>query len=176
MKHQSALLALTSLLLFPAAYAKTVVFWQEGFPAVDSEVPPRAVLEKALHPLSPVFLSLDDLRKPESLQPGDLLVLPYGSAFPADAWDAIHQRLEHVNLFNIGGRPFTVPVWRDAAGWRAAPPQATYSRALGIEHTLIAPQSKGKFTWDPEAVSFAPLAIQARNVFVLAADGNHGRR
>ncbi len=176
MKYRSALLALALLLFVPGAFGKTVVFWQEGFPAVDSEAPSRPVLERALSPLGPVFVSLDDLRNPETLQPGDLLVLPYGSAFPADAWDAIHQRLDQVNLFNIGGRPFTVPVWRDAAGWRAAPPQTTYSRALGIEHTLIAPQSTGKFTWDPEAVSFAPLAVQARNVFVLAADINHGRR
>src|SRR5208283_447105 len=172
MKHQSALLALTSLLLFPAAYAKTVVFWQEGFPAVDTEVPPRAVLEKALHPLSPVFLSLDELRKPESLQPGDLLVLPYGSAFPADAWDAIHQRLHQINLLNIGGRPFTVPVWRDAAGWRAAPPQTTYSRALGIEHTLTAPESSVLFAWDQEDLPRPPLNIHAQRVFVLSSDGN----
>src|SRR5271167_4460254 len=98
MKHPSALLALASLLLVPAAFGKTVIFWQEGFPAVDSQAPSRAVVERALGPLSPVFISLDDLRKPETLQAGDLLVLPYGSAFPADAWDIVHQRLDPVNL------------------------------------------------------------------------------
>jgi hypothetical protein len=183
MRYRSALLALASLLLGPALCGKTVVFWQEGFPSVDSQAPPRAVLEQALHALSPVFVSLDDLLRPETLQPGDLLVLPYGSAFPADAWDAIRQRLDQINLLNIGGRPFTVPVWREAAGWRAGPLQTIYSRSVGIDHTLIAPESTGRFAWDSEEIPFiarfappnAPL-VKARRVFVLASDGNNGRR
>ncbi len=177
MKYPSAVLALVSLLLIPAAGGKTVVFWQEGFPAVDSEAPSRAVLGQALRPFSPEFVSLDDLRKPETLQAGDLLVLPYGSAFPADAWDAIHQRLDQINLLNIGGRPFTVPVWRDASGgWRTAPPQTTYSRPIGIDHTLIAPQSTGQFAWDPEGPPRPGLNLRAQRVFVIASDGNNGRR
>ena len=176
MKHRPALLSLASLLLVSAAYAKTVVFWQEGFPTLDSEPLTRAVLEQALPSSSNVFVSLDDLRKPETLQPGDLLVLPYGSAFPADAWDAIHQRLDQINLLNIGGRPFTVPVWRDAGAWRAAPPQTTYSRSLGIDHTLIAPESAGRFAWDPEDLPRPALGLRAQRVFVLASDGNNGRR
>ncbi len=176
MKYGSAFLALASLVLVTTAYGKTVVFWQEGFPTVESHAPSRPVLEQALQGLSPLFVSLDDLRKPETLQPGDLLVLPYGSAFPADAWEAIHQRLDQINLLNIGGRPLTVPVWRDGSGWRASPPQTTYSRAVGIEHTLIAGDIKGKFTWDPEATSSSPPTIDAQRVFVLASDGNNGRR
>ncbi len=174
------MLTLASLLLVSAADAKTIVFWQEGFPTVDSQTPSRAVLEKALGWNPPVFASLDDLRKPETLQPGDLLVLPYGSAFPADAWDAISRHLDQVNLLNIGGRPFTVPVWHDAGGWRASPSQTTYSRAVGVDHTVIAPVSAGQFAWDSEAISFdgggyAP-PIQAQRVFVLASNGNDGRR
>ena len=119
MRYRSAFLALVSLLLVSGADAKTVVFWQEGFPAVDSQTPRAPSLKKRSAGITPVFVSLDDLRKPETLQPGDLLVLPYGSAFPADAWDAIRRHLDQVNLLNIGGRPFTVPVWQmPAAGVR----------------------------------------------------------
>jgi hypothetical protein len=176
MKHRFALLALASLFLVPASYGKAVVYWQDGFPSIDSQAPSRADLEEALRALSPVFVSLDDLRRPEALQAGDLLVLPYGSAFPADAWDAIRTHLYQVNLLNIGGRPFTVPVWRDAGGWRRESPQPTYSRELGIEHTLIASENTGQFAWDQEGPPHNPVNIRARTVFVLAADGNNGRR
>ncbi len=176
MKHRSALVVFASLLFLPSAYGKTVVFWQDGFPTIDSEPIARNALEQSLLLTPLVFASVDDLRKPEMLQPGDLLVLPYGSAFPADAWDTIRQHLYQINLLNIGGRPFTVPVWRDGNKWRTESPQPTYSRELGIEHTLIAPESTGSFAWDQDGVLRSALNILAQRVFVLAADGNDGRR
>ncbi len=103
--------------------AKTVVFFDSNFPAAETELPSRNVLEDALRRLSPDFDDLAELTRPGGLAPGDLLVLPYGSAFPADAWETIRQHLDHGNLLVIGGRPLTVPVWHEAGHWRSGPAQ-----------------------------------------------------
>jgi len=71
--------------------AKVVVFWQDGFPAVASQPLSRGVLAQALD--APVFADLDALRDPAALSDADLLVLPYGSAFPAEDWNVIRGHL-----------------------------------------------------------------------------------
>jgi len=154
----------------PAAFAKTVVFWETGFPAPETEAPSRASLEQALD--APVFATLAQLEAPGTLGPGDLLVLPYGSAFPADAWAAIRQHLERGNLLTIGGRPLAVPVWREDSRWRAAPMQVTYSRALNIDHTLEVPSDDTRF----ESDLFDHVRLEPRRVFVIAAENERGRR
>jgi hypothetical protein len=63
-------------------YGKVVVFWQEGFPTLESQPVPQETLGKALDGLQPEFANLDELNKSETLRSADLLVLPYGSAAP----------------------------------------------------------------------------------------------
>jgi hypothetical protein len=168
MKRCAVLAAILARLgLTHAAHAKTVVFWQDDFPAIETEAPPRAALQHALIVQHPVFLSLAELEAPGALAPGDLLVLPYGSAFPADAWDLIRQHLSRGNLLNIGGRPLTVPVRRGGAEWRVGPPQATWSHVLNIDHTV-------ELSLPTNARPTIPL--QARRVFAIAADNDHGNR
>src|ERR1039457_4023237 len=70
-------------------FAKVVVFWQPGFPTVASQPVSRDALVKALDGMDPVFAGLDGLRDTATLNGADLLVLPYGSAFPAEAWSGI---------------------------------------------------------------------------------------
>ena len=107
--------------LAAGAEAGTVVFLEPGFPAVESEAPSRETLAAALAPLDPTFVGIEDLRKPETLRGADLLVLPYGSAFPADAWGAIRAYLERGgNLLNLGGRPLWIPAFREGTGFRLA--------------------------------------------------------
>jgi len=158
-----------------SAYGKAVVFWEPGFPAVETVPPPKNVLEQALAPLQPVFAGVADLGRAGVLGDGDLLVLPYGSAFPADAWDAIQNHIERGNLLTIGGRPLAVPVWRDGSGWRTGQPGNAYSRLIGVEHTYVAPNSAGSFQWD-SSVPFGPTGIGARRVFVMAAPWGERRR
>ncbi|MGO9096486.1 MAG: beta-galactosidase [Bryobacteraceae bacterium] len=158
-----------------SAYGKAVVFWEPGFPAVESAAPPRNVLEQALEPLHPVFAGVVDLSRAGVLAEGDLLVLPYGSAFPADAWDAIKRHLEHGNLLTIGGRPLAVPVWREGASWRAGEAGNAYSRSIGVEHTYVAPNSAGSFQWDA-SVLYRPAELSARRVFVMASAWSAGTR
>lgn len=65
---------------------------------------------------------------------GDLLILPYGSAFPRDSWPAILAFLERGgSLLSLGGVPFRVPVALDAAKkWVPGEPTTAYHRRLGV--------------------------------------------
>ncbi len=89
-----------------AAYAKVVVFWQDGFPTIESQPVTRATLQQAFGDKETIFAGTADLNKPGALKDADLLVLPYGSALPADVW---HPNREYLisggNLLTLGGRP-----------------------------------------------------------------------
>ncbi|MBZ5546044.1 MAG: beta-galactosidase [Acidobacteriia bacterium] len=150
------------------AQARVVVFWQPGFPTAESQAIEQATLRSALQEMEPSFASLDELRNPETLKDSDLLVLPYGSAFPADAWKQISAYLQGGgNLLTLGGRPLFVPVFREGGRFVADSPQNTYSRYLGVWHSYEVPQQDGKdFAWD-ESFSFLPkVKVSARRVFV----------
>jgi hypothetical protein len=159
------------LSLSTASQARVVVFWQSGFPTHDSKPVSEESLRQALGEMKPAFLALDDLKKPGALQDADLLVLPYGSAFPADAWKELQEYLQAGgNLLSLGGRPLFVPVFREGDRFAAARPQNTYSRRLGIWHSYEVPQRDGReFRWDDHYTFLPPLAVRAERVFVAGA-------
>ena len=156
---------LTSL---SAASAKVVVFWQEAFPTVESQPIDQDTLRNALGEMPPQFAGVDELKNPETLKDADLLVLPYGSAFPADAWEAIHGYLRNGgNLLNLGGRPLAVPVAREEGKFVQRSPGNAYSRALGIWHTYEVPQKDAtQFGWREEFSFLTARQVKARRVFV----------
>ena len=161
-----AILLVTSV----SGYGKTVVFFQNGFPSVDNGQIDRETLEEALASMHPVFANSNSLST--VLAPGDLLVLPYGSAFPADAWPAIEKQIHDGNLLVIGGRPLYVPVYRNGGGWREGNPQDSYSKVLGIMYSYPAPQhGPWKLQWDIDAPFFNVKKLVARKVFVNAGLG-----
>ena len=149
------------------AYGKVVVLWQDGFPTLESQPVPQDMLRKALDGLEPKFTGLDELNKPETLRDAELLVLPYGSAVPADAWAAILKYLQSGgNLLMLGGRPLTIPVRREAGKFIPEPAETAYAREIGIEHTYVAPlPGKLKFAWDDP--TFSGGDVEAKRVFVL---------
>ena len=109
-------------------------FLTEGFPSPDAPVLTREAIRAALDGLSvEYFTDPDSLAaglKPESFR---VLVLPYGSAFPADAWPAIKRFIGRGgSLVYLGGNPFSVPVWRTAEGWKQGTLQPTFARELLI--------------------------------------------
>ncbi|RPI04393.1 MAG: hypothetical protein EHM64_10080, partial [Ignavibacteriae bacterium] len=124
----------------PVCFGETVVFFEKGFPSQENGTISRTALEKALSPLHPRFVGLAELQQWNAQSPNDLLILPYGSAFPADAWEAIQKHLAKGNLLVLGGRPLFVPVTHVNGGWRSGNPQNTYARSLGIEHSYAVPQ------------------------------------
>ena len=50
-----------------AAHGKVVVFWQDGFPTLESQPVPQETLRKALDGLQPEFTSLEGLNQQETL-------------------------------------------------------------------------------------------------------------
>src|ERR1039458_10020488 len=80
---------LAATLLPASLLAKTVVFWQPGFPTVASQPIEQSSLLQALNELDAQFADVKGLNEPATLSGADLLILPYGSAVPADAWKAI---------------------------------------------------------------------------------------
>ncbi len=109
-------------------------FLSNGFPTVDAPVISPATLKKALDGLSvEYFGNVGSLN--EELNAGNFkaLILPYGSAFPVGAWEAIHDFLLHGgSLVYLGGYPFYQPVLGDEGNWVMGTPQPTYAHELLI--------------------------------------------
>ena len=149
--------------------AKVVVFWQPGFPTVASQPADRAGLDKALGGLEPAYIDEAAIAAPDALDNVDLLVLPYGSAFPAAAWKSIQSYLgAGGNLLILGGQPLRVPVTQANGQYAAAAPQDTYSRALGFPHTYEVPVAAGaRFQWRTGYSWLPALTLQARHYFAV---------
>jgi hypothetical protein len=149
--------------------AKVVVLEQPGFPTIASQPVSRDALAKALDGMEPVFADIRGLRDATTLKDAELLVLPYGSAVPADAWASIAGYLKSGgNLLVLGGQPLRVPVTEAGGKFKQARPQDTYSREAGIRHTYEVPYRDGAtFAWR-HGYSFLPaLEIRARRFFAL---------
>ena len=157
------LVALSPVLLT----AKTVVFWQRGFPTVDSSPVDHDALSKALS--GAVFADLKTLNDPATLDGADLLVLPYGSAVSTDAWKAIRAYLRAGgNLLVIGGQPLHVPVTEADGKFREDTPQDTYAHALQFNHTYAVPvSSSAHFAWKHGYEFDETPTIRARRYFAV---------
>ncbi|HVZ81121.1 MAG TPA: beta-galactosidase [bacterium] len=122
-----------------------LLFNETDFPTLGTAPLPPALLKKALASAGPVTLA--GIAGLQSLDPAktELLVLPYGSAFPKDAWEGIFRYLEKGgNLLALGGRPLENPVRRDGKGWVAEPAQTAYYQSLFIEQLNSVPVSRVK--------------------------------
>ena len=117
----------------PNEKSKVAVFFEPSFPAEDGMAIDRSILERAFAGHEIAFLGLNDLKdklNPPSFQ---LLVLPYGSAFPKEAWVSVSRYLrEGGNWLNLGGIPFSRPVVKVKDGWRKEVRQTAYHKKLGI--------------------------------------------
>lgn len=145
----------------PARPARAAVFRAPGFPTADAPAIPDATLAEALAGLPADTLgSVAALA--ERLDPAryDVLVLPYGSAFPLAAWERIRGFVAAGGgLVVLGGAPFHQPVMGQpvletgAGGWELGHRQPTFAREL-----LIGPAE----AWTPEtAAGLAEGAIAA---------------
>ncbi len=140
-------LAVVLALISPRSFAKTVVFWQTGFPAAESPLPSEAGLHAAFAGAEVANASQlpDALAAPDA----DLLVLPYGSAWPEADWKAILQYLDRGgNLLVLGGKPFTRAAYESANGWRLRPASTAQTLELFIDGYQDTPGS--------DALAFTP--------------------
>jgi len=123
-----------------------------GFPSVD--IAP-ANLEAALGGF--------DVELVAEVKPGayDVLVTPYGSAFPVSAWPGIFEYLKHGgNWLNLGGVPFAVPVVREGGGWKQESRQTAYHKELAITQAFEVPAARIK-TWQAGAVDREAFRAEA---------------
>src|SRR6185295_734519 len=103
--------------------SRVVVFQAPGFPTVDGPEIPAATLDQALAGLTvTVAASPDALAERLRQGPRDVLLLPYGSAFPLEAWPAIRAFVKGGGgLVVLGGAPFEQPVRSVKAPYALAP-------------------------------------------------------
>jgi hypothetical protein len=159
-----------ALALIPVSLsAKTVVFWQPGFPANDSAPVERAALERALNGMNTAFLDLDAVSKDGALDDAGLVVLPYGSSVPVDAWKAIERYLHSGgNLLIVGGRPLQIPVARVEGRFQQMRPQNSYAGELGFTNTYEVPvTADAQFKWRDGYEMGAAPRIRARRFFAV---------
>jgi hypothetical protein len=122
----------------------TVVFNEPGFPTADSVAPSAAQLAAAFSGAQ--ITDADHLPSGLAAPSARLLVLPYGSAFPEDAWPAIKHFLDDGgNLLALGGRPFTRAAYRDGGHgeWRLRDYSVRCIRPLMIDQYQETPGSEG---------------------------------
>ena len=132
------------------AATSVVVFSAANFPAADSARPTAAQLE-SLFPGS-LFASPTELKTALGESATRLLVLPYGSAFPEDAWEEIYGFLQRGgNLLVLGGRPFTRAAFRTKSGWHLRDYSPRFIRPLMIDQYQQTPGSDDlEFLTNPE--------------------------
>jgi hypothetical protein len=139
---------LVALASTASAQSGMVIFREAGFPSADSAPAPEALLQHVFS--NAQFAPAAELKG--SLSSANLLVLPYGSAFPEEAWADIYLFLQRGgNLIVIGGRPFTRAAYRDGGVWKLRDYSVRYSRPLMIDQYQETPGSDDlKFESNPD--------------------------
>ncbi|MBX3261458.1 MAG: cellulase family glycosylhydrolase [Labilithrix sp.] len=111
---------------------RALVFRAAGFPTVDAPPIDDGVLDAALAGLAAArATSAAELADRLDAADVDVLVLPYGSAFPVDAWPRIRAFLrDGGGLAVLGGAPFHEPVRAEGGAWIREPRQAAFAHDL----------------------------------------------
>ncbi len=150
----SLLLACIAGASLARAAGRTVVFYEPGFPVADSAQVSQAQLQAGF--AGAVFAGVAEL--PEALADADLLVMPYGSAWPEMQWQPILEYLDRGgNLLVLGGKPFTRAAFHDASGWHLRAPSVAESLELFIHDYQETPGSDGlRFEANPDVLPALP--------------------
>ena len=123
---------------------RAALFRAAGFPTADAPPIDDATLATAVS-----GLAVETIDSPSALAARlkradhDVLVLPYGSAFPLEAWPAIRDFVkEGGGLVVLGGAPFHQPVREEKGAWVLGPRQPTYAHEF-----LIGPSDELSASW-----------------------------
>ena len=118
---------------------KIICFLSKNFPTVDAPVIDTSLLKNSLAGFPVKYCdNLESLKNNLNADSKDILLLPYGSAFPVDAWPAIYKFLSSGGgLVIFGGYPFHQPVIRqighnNKGQWILGTPQPIYTHELLI--------------------------------------------
>jgi hypothetical protein len=137
-------LVLPSDLLAAVNPPRAVLFRTPGFPTVDAPAIDDATLATALSGLPVETVdSASALATRLMRADDDVLILPYGSAFPLEAWPQIRDFVKQGGgLVVLGGAAFHQPVRREKGAWVLGPRQPTYAREF-----LIGPSDELDASW-----------------------------
>jgi hypothetical protein len=123
-------------------FAGAVVFHESGFPAADTAAPSDQWINGLLPAAKTA--SVDQLSAMLQDPATHLLVLPYGSTFPEQAWQEVFDYLQRGgNLMVIGGRPFSRSAYKDGATWKLRDYSVRFTRPLMIDQYQTTPSSDG---------------------------------
>ncbi len=132
-----SLKAARRLIVPPERTPRVLVLAEQDFPATDDLATTRKDLEKAFGDWSVKFVPVAQVGVELGTDRIDLLVLPYGSSVPLEAWEAILRYLQNGGSWlNLGGRPFAVPVTRVGAAWTQGQYDPNLHKRLGITQTF----------------------------------------
>lgn len=164
---------------------QTILFSEPGFPTADTGALSAAALQKGLKsPRVADSAQLPDVLADPQVQ---LLVIPYGSAYPEQDWPAILRFLDRGgNLIVLGGKPFTRAAYRSGGEWQLRNPSVAASLELFIHDYQETPSSRALvFRPNPEvrpelpAIAwnrgFSPvirLSVTSRKPVDLGSTGN----
>ena len=156
--------ALPQVILGAQSQKRSVaVLWEPDFRSVQGCDLTRETLQAALTDFKVDFLDERDLIAQLDAARFELLITPYGSAFPKRIWNALLKYLRAGgNWLNIGGVPLSHPVVRYDSRWLLEPAQNTFHKRLGITHSFPVDTSTHKVAGSTPASSF-----KAEKVFEL---------
>jgi len=127
--------------------ARIAVLSEEGFPAVDGVSMADKDVRQALAGYQVRFLSASSLVSELDLNKFDLLITPYGSAFPKEIGTVLLTYLRAGgHWINLGGTPLSVPVRRRDKVWVKEPRQVQFHKLLGITQSFPVPGSAAAST------------------------------
>jgi cellulase (glycosyl hydrolase family 5) len=165
--------ALPNVILSAQTQAPSVaLFWEPGFPSIQGCDLTLDTLQKALKDFAVTVLNERDLIAQLNTAHFDLLVTPFGSAFPKRAWPAMLQYLRNGgNWLNIGGVPLSRPVVRAGTEWRPEPTQTSYHKRLGITHAF--PVSTSTYKSDLPMMESSFKAQEVFELYVRLSSSNN---
>src|SRR5215469_8442483 len=146
---RKASVSIVSLLLFLMCHMlaaqdlglTVVVLNEPGFPSADSVAPSAQQLGVLFQGAR--MAAADQLGEALGLASTRVLVLPYGSAFPENDWQAIKSYLDRGgNLVVLGGRPFRRATFHDGTGWHLRDYSVRFTRPLMIDQYQETPGSE----------------------------------
>ncbi len=113
--------------------SRIAVFYEPGFPEGELGSLTEESLRRAFGAFNAGFFDLEAITTRLERAAPDLLVLPYGSKIPREAFEPFLRYLKSGGSWlNIGGVPMATPVVREGRGWRTEDSRTSLHKRLGI--------------------------------------------
>jgi len=156
----------------PKNQFKIAIFKEKGFPSIGLplKLTPEWLHDNISKDFSVTYLGADELSSKERLNTNayDLLIMPYGEAFPRKAFQNIKEYIfEGGGFLNVAGKPFWVAMEKFDDKWQKADikdPYAAFLSRLGIKYyELEGAEDTGLSV--TTSLGFSPVQPTHGNVF-----------